>query len=413
MSLISTFLNEDVLGRPSSDPVTNLPAGTIAKREIFIAIRRDGRIGDGTRACPYNGANRELLDGILNGNFDNSLRSAVRFVFGPGIFRTAGSARSVDPQGPWTMVWEGQEFVGAGMFATTLRFELPEPFENVSYSVFGHRWYLDPGVQPHNLLVQDITIDCNLQNQRSTGAYGYPRITVSAAGFFASSGIRFKRVRVINSGTRTPDFELNYKAPRGLDNGNEAFPIFISSQTPYNMYASVVEDCIVEQPFHSNGREMTCIHMGGDGFNDHCAIRNCLVDCANVPEGPFPQVPIARLVFTATEGTLETVTQHDLKVGDKVIIAGAGAPYDGKHVVTVIPPDPHFPNSLHQWKAVLAPGPMRALHHTYLGTEHLLLALLHHSDNVLTIALKDRGVRIKDVRNEIRKELDPNFNPTD
>lgn len=56
---------------------------------------------------------------------------------------------------------------------------------------------------------------------------------------------------------------------------------------------------------------------------------------------------------------------------------------------------------------------MRALHHTYLGTEHLLLALLHHSDNVLTIALKDRGVRIKDVRNEIRKELDPNFNPTD
>ena len=54
----------------------------------------------------------------------------------------------------------------------------------------------------------------------------------------------------------------------------------------------------------------------------------------------------------------------------------------------------------------------RRLSHTYVGTEHLLLALLSHSPNALSHALASRGIDPKSLRREILQELDPNFDPT-
>jgi ATP-dependent Clp protease ATP-binding subunit ClpA len=51
----------------------------------------------------------------------------------------------------------------------------------------------------------------------------------------------------------------------------------------------------------------------------------------------------------------------------------------------------------------------KALHHTYIGTEHLLLGLLREGDGLAVTALRHLGVGIKQARLEILKELNPYF----
>src|SRR6266436_6455119 len=57
----------------------------------------------------------------------------------------------------------------------------------------------------------------------------------------------------------------------------------------------------------------------------------------------------------------------------------------------------------------LAAKEARALHHTYVGTEHILLGLLREGDGVAARVLKNLDVDIEQTRQEILKELDPNF----
>src|SRR3569832_1425164 len=52
----------------------------------------------------------------------------------------------------------------------------------------------------------------------------------------------------------------------------------------------------------------------------------------------------------------------------------------------------------------------KALHHTYVGTEHILLGLLREGDGVAARVLKNMDVDIEQTRQAILKELDPNFN---
>ena len=59
----------------------------------------------------------------------------------------------------------------------------------------------------------------------------------------------------------------------------------------------------------------------------------------------------------------------------------------------------------------LAQKEAKALNHTYVGTEHILLGLLREGDGVAARVLKNLDVDIELTRQEILKELDPNFNP--
>jgi hypothetical protein len=59
----------------------------------------------------------------------------------------------------------------------------------------------------------------------------------------------------------------------------------------------------------------------------------------------------------------------------------------------------------------LATKEAKALNHTYVGTEHILLGLLREGDGVAAHVLKNLGVDIERTRQEILKELDPNFLP--
>src|SRR5216117_3422371 len=58
----------------------------------------------------------------------------------------------------------------------------------------------------------------------------------------------------------------------------------------------------------------------------------------------------------------------------------------------------------------LASKEAKALNHTYVGTEHILLGLLREGDGVAARVLKNLDVDIEQTRQEILKELDPNFN---
>lgn len=59
----------------------------------------------------------------------------------------------------------------------------------------------------------------------------------------------------------------------------------------------------------------------------------------------------------------------------------------------------------------LAAKEAKALNHTYVGTEHILLGLLREGDGVAARVLRNLDVDLSQTRLEVLKELDPNFAP--
>lgn len=57
----------------------------------------------------------------------------------------------------------------------------------------------------------------------------------------------------------------------------------------------------------------------------------------------------------------------------------------------------------------LASSEARALNHSYVGTEHILLGLLREGEGVASRVLKNLNVDLQQARIEIMRELDPNF----
>ena len=53
----------------------------------------------------------------------------------------------------------------------------------------------------------------------------------------------------------------------------------------------------------------------------------------------------------------------------------------------------------------------KALNHTYVGTEHILLGLLLEGDGVAARVLRNRGVELDKIREQILQELNPNLPP--
>jgi len=57
----------------------------------------------------------------------------------------------------------------------------------------------------------------------------------------------------------------------------------------------------------------------------------------------------------------------------------------------------------------LAMAEAQALNHSYVGTEHILLGLLHEGQGVAAQVLRTLGVDLDNTRAEVMRELDPNF----
>ena len=61
----------------------------------------------------------------------------------------------------------------------------------------------------------------------------------------------------------------------------------------------------------------------------------------------------------------------------------------------------------------LASKEAKALNHSYVGTEHILLGLLREGEGVAAQVLRNLDINLDKARNEILKELDPNFSSND
>ena len=57
----------------------------------------------------------------------------------------------------------------------------------------------------------------------------------------------------------------------------------------------------------------------------------------------------------------------------------------------------------------LAAKEAKALNHTYVGTEHLLLGLLQEGEGAAALVLKNLGIHTEETRQEILRELDPKY----
>src|SRR5579872_7501940 len=61
----------------------------------------------------------------------------------------------------------------------------------------------------------------------------------------------------------------------------------------------------------------------------------------------------------------------------------------------------------------LAAKEAKALNHSYIGTEHILLGLLREGEGVAARVLQSLDIDIERTRNEILRELDPQFSGTE
>jgi ATP-dependent Clp protease ATP-binding subunit ClpC len=60
----------------------------------------------------------------------------------------------------------------------------------------------------------------------------------------------------------------------------------------------------------------------------------------------------------------------------------------------------------------LAASEARSLNHTYVGTEHILLGLLHEGEGIAARVLENMGVDLEEAREEIMAMLDPDYDGT-
>ena len=170
-----------------------------SKREVFIAIRTDGRAGSGTEKDPFDGSGFGFDAAMIR--LAPPYPDSVVIRLGPGTFRTKGSVAGV-----WAPR-NGQRIIGCGIYATTLKLQLtetPNPLTSPESSVFQHLTGLD-GYE-----ISDLTFDCNMAGQPHTQTDnvddGCARIAVRAVALLGKD-IRIRRVRVINWGTQSANRE--------------------------------------------------------------------------------------------------------------------------------------------------------------------------------------------------------------
>lgn len=323
------------------------PLEGIVRKDVYFALRTDGAFGDGGIENPYNAT---IVD-----DFENNLALigvGVTIHFGPGVFLTNGGDGN-SHVGKWRPK-SGQRLIGSGVYSTTLKL-IGAEFAGRSYSIIGSN-----SINPVNdVTIENMTLDCNLWGQPNSQQEGsadadYPRIMVSGVSI-TGSGNTVRRVRVINFGTNTPQFEYGFpftpttgsipNSPTAL----ECFPLILGMPDGGSSN-NLIEDCILEQPGTNNARETTCLNLSGGyeysgtprgqiSYQTNGRIRNCYVNCERRnPDPAKPSLKIATLTAANAAGvwtaTLQTGVAHGRTVGDWIIVTGANIDVGASHMDT-------------------------------------------------------------------------------
>jgi hypothetical protein len=329
-----------------------LPASVLEspRKEVWVAIRSDSLplsevIGDGTIQNPYDGSTAEKFDRIMNKN-NPFVSEYTEIHLGPGVFQTKGGGGS-GTAFTWSLV-DGQKIRGSGIYQTILLLVAPA---NETPDFKDHTAIASALGPVQDCEISDLTIDCGMSRQPITSSRGYP--FMSCAGININGRrLLVRRVRIVNFGTMTPG--LVNGVPSGVTS-KECFPCSVGGY--YNptgvagnslpAYDVSIEDCIVEQPFHSNARETTVFSLN-TGFDPNaaklipslgCGIRRCYEDLDYVNPRPYPALQVRRVVYTTgLQQQIDTLYPHVLQENDYVEISGAEGitAYNGRFKVVWI-----------------------------------------------------------------------------
>src|SRR6266568_4446408 len=189
---------------------------------------------------------------------------------GPGVIETRGFSQAT---GGW-FPKNGWKIIGSGIDVTTLKIVHGKGAESgtvAQYYAIGT--FIDANIADFE--TSDFTVDSNLGGQPVLADASYFSPVLCGAIRVGGSRIRISRVRAINWGSQSPDYEN--------------FVLFTGWSSPVvgEMTDCVIEDCILEQPALNNTQLVSCMGIGGyvdrDGFHGAfhrgCAVRNCVVDC--------------------------------------------------------------------------------------------------------------------------------------
>jgi hypothetical protein len=280
MSLNDSFLEDGLLVSELAKPL----------KEIYIAIRTDSKPGDGTRENPFDGSTAKKFDQIF---FDFRAFN-VRFRLGPGIFRTEGADATFATRP--LLIFSGCHITGAGMFNTILRLTAAS---SGNQTTFRHIDLIGKGSNSVNdVEISDLTIDCNLDDQIPTFGLPYALMSIDAVSIDGANN-RFRRVRVINFGNRTPTIRNGVNT---LVDSQESWPFFLPGTNV------VLEDCVLEKPIVGSGRETTTSAISGP----FSAVRNNFYDGAFTnPDNGFSTVVDSITVIPGTpKSTIKVRTRY-------------------------------------------------------------------------------------------------------
>jgi hypothetical protein len=141
---------------------------------------------------------------------------------------------------------------------------------------------------------------------------------------------------------------------------------------------------------------------------------------------PDPPGPVAAMVAQLAAGTLDAEDVADwlaprLRPGGRPAAGGKEAPVRPR---PVLPLSERIKMATMRTRSTRSKGPFRRftdpakravvlaqeeagmLHHNYIGTEHLLLGVLHEGESVAALVLKSLGISLEEARNRVKETAD-------
>jgi hypothetical protein len=282
MSLLDTFLTEGLLI-------------TVARQDVYIAVRTDGAVGSGTVDDPWDGSTAAKFDDIMA----NKVSGGMTIHLGPGTFETNGF--NLGTGAGWKPK-SGQRILGTGMNQTTLKLA-NNAANGASLVLVGNKNDTD---YLYGFEVSDLTLDCNLGNQQAN----------STAGAIALTGrnVYLLRLRAINWGTTaTGGSAAAISLVRGHLNN------------PLPPKDCVLAACQVDPPLGvALNRSFTCVELVSDvpatgsvmRYHEACVVRECLLDAGTAS----PEYETRGLVI---RGALGAIVERN-----RILNCTYGGPYE-------------------------------------------------------------------------------------
>jgi hypothetical protein len=254
------------------------PSDAGLANDVWVAVRRDGKSGDGSQRNPFDGSTQAKFDRLMASFGQNT---AIHL--GPGTFQTDIIARSWRPLTGW-------KIRGVGMDVTIIQaVGNLSPAGHGSRSVIG----LDSGnasaVRSDNVQISDLTVDGN-----------WPAIGLTAP--VANGQPNFKLQTITLMGSNNVVERVHAKNQYGSSaNSQECFGIVLKGFADTGVVSgNVIRYCLVDncQGDYNNAYCLAGSHNGEIGKQaTACEIHHCLAFGTN--DGTSTKTPLDVMVNVA------------------------------------------------------------------------------------------------------------------